>query len=645
MNPEIIPKNARVTTATQAFKNAILKIGPERAREAANWNMLDQTMYRGWILDPQTLTRMINEGRAPHSINIIKRPVDTIAGSIASDQYKPKFDSESGEPSEFGMVFQELLAEDMEIGEWEGEMLQWLRAAFVYTGWIEFYKDYSKDIRGRVRVRYLPPDRVIRDPNWTTTDVNNNQQIFTFSYLTIDQIKNTWGGDNPRLVQAINEMQQADKYAAGISASQRYIPWDNSPELLDVIDQTYLVYNCYYLEKKPYSRIVDFDNDAKYRDDVPEEHREEFVKNAKALGANMSIIKDFKFVEMVVTACPSISMADPLAEGEYPLQGNGYHLVPVFQDHINGHPHTVVDILTDPNRLINKRESTITHILSTLAGNAKMVETDIAEPAEVERIVRNLNMPGFVGKVKSGGGQHKKIWSVDKGAPPTDFQSASNNMMKIAQNDLTPAVPAVQGQGAADESGIAFQSKVAQALIGMVMSKGFVKKALDRFYNLYIEYARQVYTYPMVLNGKESGKVYRLNMPGGLRLADIPRIKLTLAESPNSSTRRSLMLQESASMLQYMPGTLTKFEFSVEMIKNAPNMAEDSRAKLVASAELEAENARLDLGLAIVHKRNQLLAATGAAPAALPGGLPPEAPPVGMEQGTATPNMAQMEPA
>src|SRR5690606_673648 len=132
--------------------------------------------------------------------------------------------------------------------------------------------------------------------------------------------------------------------------------------------------------------------------------------------------------------------------------------------------------------------------------------------------------------------------------------------------------------GAANESGILFQSRVQQALIGMVVPKGFVKKALDRFYNLYIEYARQVYTYPMVLNGKESGKVFKLNMPGGIKLADIPRIKLTLTESPNSSTRRSLMLQEASMLMQTMPGALSKFDLAVEMLKNAPNLSEDARA-------------------------------------------------------------------
>lgn len=627
-----IKANERVVTATGSFKNSILKIGPERAREAANWNMLDQTGYRGWILDPATLTLMINEGRALHSINIIKRPVDTISGSIINDQYKPRFNGEYGQPAEYGEIFNELLAEDHEMGRWDGHMMQWIRGAFVYTGWIEFYKDYSQDARGRIAVRYLPPDRVLRDPDWTTDEVNDNKQIYTFSYMSIAQIKDQWGGDNPRLDKAIADMLEADKYNQGVAPTQRYIPWDNSPLLRDLIDCTYLVFNCYYLEKKPWIRIFDADENV-YRDDIPEQSREDFVMNAKAMGANMSIVKGSKMVEKVITVCPSISLADPLAEGEYPLQGNGYHLVPVFQDHINGHPHTVVDILTDPNRLINKRESKVTDILSTLAGNAKMVEADVAEPHEVTRIVQNLNRPGFVGKVRPGSGNQKKIWSVDKGSPPTDFQSAASNMMQIAQNDLTPAVPAVQGQGAANESGVLFQSRVQQALIGMVVPKGFVKRALDRFYNLYIEYARQVYTYPMVINGKETGKVFKLNMPGGIRVSDIPRIKLTLTESPNSSTRRSLMLQEASVLMQTMPGALSKFDLAVEMLKNAPNLSEDARVLLARDAELEAENARLDLGIAIVTKRQQLMQASAG------GGMAPQP---GMPPGAAEPNQLAM---
>src|SRR5690606_12309013 len=145
---------------------------------------------------------------------------------------------------------------------------------------------------------------------------------------------------------------------------------------------------------------------------------------------------------------------------------------------------------------------------------------------------------------KDGALQQRRVYSFNEQQPPNNFMAANNQMLKIAKEDLTPAVPAVQGVSESGESGVLYQAKVAQALIGLVVNKGYLQKFLDELHNKWFVAALQTYTYPMVVHGKKTGKVFYLNTEGGIQIPNVSRLNINTNEAADSQTRKAGMVKD-----------------------------------------------------------------------------------------------------
>ena len=605
-----LPPDDRVIAAVAKYRSAVRLGHEEYERETQDWDIVDQTNFKGWALSAEVLKAAEAMGKPIHNFNITKRHVDTAAGHIIESAYTPRIRSESGDPQVFGDIFTELHTQDAEAGRWEGVDLKWVRAGFVFRGWKEYYKDYGLGSLPRVGARYVEPRFVRVDPAWKTSDINQCRFIITITYMSAREIsENKRWMKTARLKQAVNELRIRE--ARGEQGILE-IPWDPDPMFRDMNDQEHMVLNVFWLEKQNIDRVFDAET-GQHLDRVPKELREEFVLNrdiiAKSRGKTnlTTLVDESRLVEKVITIIPSLTLSDPVEWGDYELQGNGYHLVPSFMDHVNGHPHTVADILKSPNEMVNGRESAVTALLFSQSGENRFIEKGAADPDEMESLRRGMRRPfGDVYILNPGSGAAKKVWTLPKAQPPNDFMSASEHVVDYMENKLSPVPPAARGQGTSDESGILAQHRVIQALVGLVMAKGFIKDQMECDKNLYIEYARQVYTYPMILKRKNSNEPpIRLNMPGGIYVEDIPRVVLTLDPSPTSQTKRSALIADAAALMQYA-GQGMKSGLMREIVENDQNLTEEARARLVKIAEAEIDSVTSSMALSAAQAKKQL---------------------------------------
>lgn len=570
------------------FKVYLDRNRKERNRERDNWRMHDGTDFGQW--DPTILSFLIQEGRPPSSFNFIQHHVNTLAGTFLADQPDVGFESELGQKNDESIAMKVVYLEDKEIGGWDHELLMFIRAGFVYRGWIEMFIDRTRDPRGRVGMRYVPGDRVIQDPDWNTHRVRDNKALYTWAWMSPLQIQAKYKKRTTEIENAI--LQQKQIVQGGYGSIEIDKLFDRGPEFYDQMNGLYVVAQKQELTAVTKKRLFDNQN-AMWLPDMDASKIPEFMSTMEGQERRIQVVNSTQMRCDVRTICPGLSLDLVLEQGPHPLQLGTYPLFGFSSDILNGKPNTPVDILKDPQQTVNKRESTTTHILMTNANNGLLIESDITEnPEDAHEIGKHRNRPGFYQLVVPGANSQGKAKQLEGRTPPTDFLNASQNSYAMSK-ELTPAVPAVQGVGEGAQSGVLFQSKVAQANVSMTFSRKHLLSVYQEIGDAYFAAFTQVYTYPMLVTSKEYQKIWALNLPGGIQVKEMSRFRVTVTQSVSSETFKRQLIQQYLATIQSVPGNLTKMALSRLMITMLPNVPEADLSTLNKTALLDEEAAKL----------------------------------------------------
>lgn len=628
---------ASITNDRNLFRSFQLRNQRERRRERENWRMYDATEFGQW--DDQALRIMLQEGRPPTSFNFTKRYVDTLAGSLLADPFELHYETELGEENDIAVLMNELYMEDRDLGNFANEYLLFLRAGFVYRGWLEMYKDYSRDPRGRVGMRYISPDRILTDPDWVTANVCDNKTIFMWTWMSPRQIKDKY---RKKMVEIDNAVQLFEEYREEtMGEPEKDKLFDTSPEFWDKQNGLFLVIDKYELRTKRKMRLFDPEAAAFLRD-MEDEDADIFYETSDMMGRKLEKIEQTVKECHLTTMCPGLSLSMVLQEGRHPLQLGKYPFFTFSADSINGRPNTAVDQLKDAQVTFNKREATITHILMTSANNALLIEDDAAEADVMHEIGKKRNRPGAYFIVTPGTNSAGKIKHIDRTPPPNNFMDAANHIWGIAEK-ITASVPAVQGVGEGQDSGVLFQAKVAQAQIGMQLPQKFLKAVWQQIGDAYFFAAKQTYSYPMIFASSDSKKLFNLNMEGGVQMSDLTRLRLTVTQSASSETYRRQLLQQYIAISQYLPDPLTRQALSRLVVKSLPNVPQEELDALADVAKLSEEYQK-QLTLMQIAQIHQAMGQMQAPPGGMPGMPGTGGPMPGMPPGGAPSGGAPQQP-
>jgi hypothetical protein len=594
------PQASEVHKDRNLFRTQKLRAVRERTRERKNWRFYDGTDYGQW--DEQAVRLLIQEGRPPHTFNFIETKVDTIVGSILTDEYQTNFETELGEKNDVAIMLNALFMEDKDLCNFEFEFLQLVRAGFVYRGYMEFFVDRSKDPRGRLAWRYLPPDRVQVDADWRTNNINDCKWIFVSAWMSPEEIQRKYKSKAPEVRQALEEWDTVR--SENLQESELEKVFDRSDEFWDKLNGLHLVIEKYCLKYTERMSLWD-PLMGQFLPDQDGEDAALLQKMAFMQGKRYEMLPKTQMECYVHTFCPSISLNLSLQKGKTELQTGGYPLFSFSSNMINGHPNTMVDQLRDAQEAYNKRVSTATHILMTSANNALLIESDAVEDQnELERIGKQRGRPGAYFIVEPGAIAGQKIKHLEKAPPPTDFAQAADQMLNVSQQ-LSPAVPAVQAQlDQTGESGVLFQSKLAQAQIAMQIPQKFLKSLWHQMGEAYFVAVKQHYTYPMVFQSSRQNVPFYLNVPGGIMVEEMSRLKVIINQSPNSESFRRQLLQQYVALAQYIPDPATKQALARLVIQSLPGVPDEELQKLSEVAKLSEDYQKLTL----VFQTNQLAA-------------------------------------
>ncbi len=604
----------------QRFNAYVQKGRPERIREKTNHDLNDGTNFRHWAgLTASDLQSMAAEGRHPTTINFTKQAIYTIAGSIVADQMQGQYMSGWQIPTAYGDGILELFNRDSNIGKWDGKITQWIREAFIYRGTMAWEISTDVDPRGILTLVKKPPDRVIYDPNWMTTDVNDNNRIFEFTYKSLRELIGEFGAVAPwlRSKAAGGEYTEDNSQSSGIQVRA----FDLNPDLKIDLDGELLVVNEFWLETQRVERIFN-SYTGLYHDEIPVDQRREWVENERALGGRVAIVPDTIKVEKFITYCPTLSTFRKINGGDYPVQVGGYHFLPLTCDILNGKPNTPTDQLKDPQVMVDKRMSTETFILATqgtngLAAHRKMFASD----AEFDRWKDEGHKPGYKGELsdEAAAGQYKFV-EIPRTTAANDFLNSTKNILAM-KDQVVPSVPAVQGLSEANESGVLFQSKVQQANITMIVPKSFIREGYEKLYDSYFRAVKHVYIYPITLHGQQPNAIYSFNYgtPDSIEIQDISRLGVMVYESPTSASKRSTMVQEASMAMQYMdPNSLRARTLSGIVGSSLPNLSDAQRKAMEEAGAVDDELYMLRAKAEAAQLQQQLQPPAAPVPGAAP---------------------------
>lgn len=564
----------------------------EKVREKDNWRVYDATDLGQF--NSKAIAKSVQEGMPLSQFNISKKLIDITYGSIQADPFELHYATELGDSPIGASVLENLFMEDKDLGQFDAEYDQFVRAGFIYRGYLQMYKDRKEDRRGRVNVRYWHGDMVTPDPDRRTLDINANDNIFTHLWMNPQKIKDKFPDKASKINHLIKlwEMSQGgeDAVSSEGNTDEIYDPSlnDRSNEFYDKENNRYMVMTKYWLKKAKYWDIYD-PMIGETITTKPREEAELLAENFMRQGRQMQLLEHNIMECWIRTTCPGIDLDMVLSEGPYELQVGGYPWFEFSSDKINGRPHTYMDDLKDPQISFNKRENTATHIMMTAANNHLLIEEDaMKDDNDIDVLGKTRNKPGSYSILASGAIAERKVDYLKHGNSPNELFSAASHIKDIIQ-DLTPAVPSMQAVGQSQESGVLFQSKLQQAMVAVQIPTKLLKSFWQRFGSCYIMAAKQVYTYPMRISSNRENTTFELNVTGGIQMAEISRLKVTVSQSPTSETYRRRLLQSYLSIAQYLQDPYLHAQIMRIVVGALPDVPEEELERLKSAAELSAK--------------------------------------------------------
>lgn len=603
---------SKVREDKSLFDSYVQQNLPETKRERENWNYFDGTEYRQW--NAAAVRQAVQDGLSLSTFNYIKKYVDVTTGAITADPFELRYDVELGDDELQARILNQKYLEDKDVGKWVREFMEFIRAGNIYRGFLKMFIDRSRDPRGTIGVEYFSPDRVHLDPNRRGKSINDNENIFISTWMSAQKIKDKYGIKNPEIENLIR-MRRIYANKDDTFEEKKDKVFDTSPEYYDKTREQFLVLDRYYQKRGKSYQIFDLETGAVIAIKEEEEDAYALAKLYRDTGMAIKILPRVTMKTYVRTTIPGLSTVVKIQDGPTELQIGRYPFFEFSSDVINGRPNTWVDQLKDPQTQLNKRINAATHIIQTNANNMLLLEQDAAEdPETLHKIGKTRNHPGSYEIVNPGG--IGKIKHLEKGSTNVDQLNFSQSIINMIK-EITPAVPAVQSIDDS-ESGVLLQTKLAQAQISMERSKKLLMAFWDEFGEAYIKAFRQTYTYPMVFKGSDN-EIYYLNIPGGIDVSTMTRMKVTVSQSPTSETYRRQLLQSYLAISQYLHDPYTRSELSRVVVGKLPGLPEGDNKRLEAAAELSSESQKLAI---MANMRQTQAALEGGGAAAPPGQTP-----------------------
>jgi hypothetical protein len=530
-----------------------------RKRLLRNFNFYDGIDHGQW--EPEVVAALEADGKPAHTFNWVQNMVDTIMGHLKQEPFGISFLQQGRGLKAQGDTMQSLYDMDFERGQFQKQFDSLIRNGLILEGVVQIVWDTTDDRLGNVGFVSKNPKHIIQDPYWNSDDIRDCRAVFSYSWLTAEQIKATWNTKS----QAIDDAIQIYEYD-----TQQNNPTnaDRSQPYFDEDGNLYKVIECYYCQTESVRKVIDSQDNSEVNIDL-EQYKgmtDEVLKTVIGLkNKRWLLVNEPMLVTRICTFVPGIDQDLLLEEGLYPIQlGQLPFEFFFFKDNYEKKAG-LVDKLIDPAVIFNKRQSLVSHALGGAAGAGNFFIEKSVFGGDQDRIAdfeARISMNGQAIEVNDDALKEKRIEAIDRPQMPLDVLKSTEDQRNYL-NDLSMITPGMLGYAEqADESGALYSSKVRQAMIGLETLADSIKAKYRKLGYLYEKAARVVYSGPsrvfvdrttneeFVINRvmlDQEGNVVPMNV-----VDDLPQYLVKIEEKRNGKSKREEAIQQQVSLLQYV---------------------------------------------------------------------------------------------
>jgi len=472
----------RVARIAANFSNMTQNLFAEKGREVRNWQFYSGLNNGQW--DVAAIAHLEKERRPAHTFNYIQRIIDKIAGIFLQSPYKTVYRAYKEDEGKINLA-QELFDFDRSNGNWEYEEARFIVSGLIYRAVGEYYMDYSYTPTGDIGWRAINPQPIYTDPFWKSGKICDLRWVCDPRWMSVEDIAEYYGTKATEVRMALKELRNSSQnFAPDVAAVS-----ERTDEFYDMTSGQYRVITFTYMDRKSISKIVNL----KTREEVvfPDEETKAAALKHKSDTYKEEI--EYRKVCRVVTICPGLSGDLILSEGTHPLQlGHVPYFFWAAKD-VWGTPHTPVDVLRSAQEVVNKRESTITHVLATMANNTKIGNAEAFDPTEQSKISQNINKPGQIFWAKTVRGNLRDA-IIPIG--PDRYPDGVEKDLERARDFITGLLPpAAQGEASgANQTGAHFTKVLSQAMSGLEVSNQGLQSVWRERAMSYLSAAKTAYS-------------------------------------------------------------------------------------------------------------------------------------------------------
>ena len=521
------------------WQNRLSATQKDRDVEEENHRMYSGTDFGQWPKEVLEELKKSKQKRDITQMNFIQKKVNSNVGDLVKNGYDVDFISTDGAMADTLTVFKDLYYFDKDICDWETELAVHYTNGTIKGSWLQMYPDYRHDANlGNIGIKALIPGSVLPDVNWVSNNSGDCRSLFTNTYLTLEQIKQTYPGKSERIEQLLLAKEMGQDTTESITKGKA-IPRFN---LNDQYNNTYRVIQYHHMRTEFKEKKTALANNNQILD-VPNDADEMWFQANNVNPENILSDKVKTDTYYVTTFIPDIDMSKPLEDKQGLLQIGRLPFYHWSYNRHNGEDIGMVDQLKDSQRYINKMYGMAAEIIANSkhtriidpamfdndAGTLAQVQEEFSKPGSTIIGKENFSLETPNGIVESK--------SSNYAGNELDF---ANNVLTMTDR-LTPQSVSMEGIGN-ERSGTHFNSKLEQGEV----SKTLMRDSARRFHNELAEgyfYAAQALyggLYRKFSNGTTTIEINKPTPDGRViyDITDVPRSKATVTDNPKGLNRR-----------------------------------------------------------------------------------------------------------
>ena len=407
------------------------------------------------------LQQLKSQGRHATSMNIAKQKMETLSGSLLSEEYDFNFEPIDVEKNTLNSGIKSWYYQDKEQYNYSAADDATNMSGLLHSGTQEMYIDYKLRRTGAIGFRHCVDGSVLQDPYWQTDNYLDWRRAIKHGWYTASEMIDKWEV-NDNFVKNV-----ADSEALG---GLRYESGDNIEWNKDAPSQwasKHLVIEYRWLETHKATRLHAHLPSGDWIA-LPLNVKEDEVREVMARFQVQSWedVREYPYEDDILyyaICAPDVSRTAIFAKGRHPIQTGHIGFYNFSSTRYQGIEKGMFEFVLDIQRTFNYRMSKIDDIIASAASGASAYDTNKISKATARQLEKDKTRPDAMIPVDGNPNDVFALLPIQQ-VPEHLFREV-NNLIDLFDR-VSPVVPALEGATTSQESGILFELRHAVSKLG-----------------------------------------------------------------------------------------------------------------------------------------------------------------------------------